>query len=154
MIYPVGSSISIQSVLRRVYPVGSIYISTVSTNPANLFGFGTWTAFGAGRTIVGLDSGQTEFDTVEETGGEKTHTLTTGEIASHTHTFRQKYALNNGTSPSLNGDQILGGSNGVYNGSADYYNAMPSGNTGSSGTGEAHNNLQPYIVVHMWKRTA
>ena len=63
------------------YPVGSIYINaSVATNPATLLGFGTWAAFGAGRVMVGLDAGQTEFDTAEETGGAKTHTLTTGEL--------------------------------------------------------------------------
>src|SRR5690606_38823591 len=68
-----------------VYPVGSIYISTVDTNPGTVFGVGTWVAFGTGRTIVGVDTDQTEFDTVEKTGGAKTHTLTTAEMPSHTH---------------------------------------------------------------------
>jgi len=54
------------------YPVGSIYLSTNGTNPATTLGFGTWSAFGAGRVPVGFDSGQTEFDTDEETGGAKT----------------------------------------------------------------------------------
>jgi len=71
-----------------VWPIGSVYIAVVSTNPATLLGFGTWSAFAAGRTLVGLDAGQTEFDTVEETGGAKTHTLTVGEIPSHDHDLR------------------------------------------------------------------
>lgn len=58
--------------LADVYPVGCIYTTIVSTNPATVFGFGTWSAFGAGRVLVGLDSGNTAFDTVEETGGAKT----------------------------------------------------------------------------------
>ena len=75
------------NVLEKVYPVGSVYINaSVSTNPATLLGFGTWTAFGAGRVLVGLDSTDTDFDSAEETGGAKTHTLTTSEIPSHTHT--------------------------------------------------------------------
>ena len=54
------------NVLEKIYPVGSIYINAaVSTNPATLLGFGTWVAFGAGKTIVGLDSGDTDFDTLE-----------------------------------------------------------------------------------------
>jgi len=69
------------------YPVGSIYINaTDDTNPATLLGFGTWAAFGAGRVIVGYDSGDGDFDTAEETGGSKTHTLTEAEMPSHTHT--------------------------------------------------------------------
>jgi microcystin-dependent protein len=76
---------SIHFTLSTVYPVGCIYTSTVATNPATLFGFGTWTAFGAGRVLVGFDSTQTEFDTAEETGGEKTVTLTASQIPTHSH---------------------------------------------------------------------
>lgn len=81
--------------LEDVYPVGSIYLSVVSTNPGTLFGIGTWAAFGAGRVLVGLDSGDTDFDTVEETGGSKTATPTgtnsaptfTGNaLGTHSHT--------------------------------------------------------------------
>jgi hypothetical protein len=62
--------------LSTLYPVGSVYINaSVSTNPGTLLGFGTWAAFGAGRVLVGLDAGDVDFDTVEETGGAKTHTL-------------------------------------------------------------------------------
>ena len=73
--------------IQAVYPVGSIYINAaVSTNPATLLGFGTWAAFGAGRVMVGLDSGDSDFDTAQETGGSKTHTLSVSELPSHTHT--------------------------------------------------------------------
>ena len=74
------------------FPVGSVFISVVSTNPATLLGYGTWAAFGAGRVLVGLDAGDTDFDTVEETGGAKTSshshtggTLATDTFAAHTH---------------------------------------------------------------------
>ena len=60
--------------LALVYPVGSVVTFGVSTNPATLFGFGTWAAI-AGKVIVGIDAGQEEFDTLDETGGEKTHQL-------------------------------------------------------------------------------
>ena len=63
-----------------MYPVGAIYVSTVATNPNTLFGFGTWTTFGAGRVLVSLDTGDTDFDVASETGGSKTHTLTAAEI--------------------------------------------------------------------------
>jgi hypothetical protein len=81
----INAAPTLAQILAAVYPVGSIYVATVSTNPATLLGFGTWSAFGTGRTLVGIDAGQTEFDTVEETGGEKTHVLTIAELASHTH---------------------------------------------------------------------
>ena len=72
------------NVLEKVYPVGSVYINaSVSTNPATLLGFGTWTAFGAGRVLVGLDSTDTDFDSAEETGGAKTVTLTASQIPEH-----------------------------------------------------------------------
>ncbi len=136
---PDTPNLSLASILSAVYPVGSIYISIVSTNPNTVFGFGTWVAFGTGRTIVGIDSGQTEFDVVEETGGAKTHTLTSAEMPAHTH-------------PTYDNT-----SSGVAAGASTAYitNVAPTnGVTGSTGDGGAHNNLQPYIVVHMWKRTA
>lgn len=68
----------------EIYPIGAIYTSVVNTNPSTFIG-GTWNAFGSGRTLVGVDTGQTEFDLVEETGGAKTHTLSISEMPSHTH---------------------------------------------------------------------
>jgi len=126
------------NVLEKVYPVGSVYINaSVSTNPATLLGFGTWTAFGAGRVLVGLDSTDTDFDSAEETGGAKTHTLTTSEIPSHTHT------LDTSDNPGGTGAiEVAGGA------------PTSTQTTQSTGGGQAHNNLQPYIVVYMWKRTA
>lgn len=123
--------------LSSLYPVGSIYINaSVSTNPATLIGFGTWQAFAAGRVMVGLDSGQTEFDTLGETGGAKTHTLTVDEMPAHTHSVPNSGSQNN----SFDSGTTVG--NDV------------TGTSGSTGGGSAHNNLQPYIVVYMWKRTA
>ena len=58
------------------FPVGSVFISVVSTNPATLLGYGTWTALASGRVLIGLDSGDTDFDTVLETGGAKVHSHT------------------------------------------------------------------------------
>lgn len=123
-----------------MWPVGSIYISVVATNPATLLGFGTWSAFAAGKTLVGLDSGQTEFDTVEETGGAKTHTLQTTEIPAHSHTISTELWVG-GSSEEVGGSNI----NAVRSTSVS---------TNNAGGGGAHNNLQPYIVTYMWKRTA
>ena len=125
------------NVLEKVYPVGSIYINATSaTNPGTLLGFGTWVAFGAGKVVVGLDSTDTDFDTVGETGGAKTHTLTTSEIPSHTH------ALDASDNPGGSGAiEVAGGS------------PTSTQSTQATGGGSAHNNLQPYIVAYMWKRT-
>jgi hypothetical protein len=72
----------VQAAMAALHPVGSIYINaTNATNPGTLLGFGTWTAFGAGRVPVGFDAGNVLFDTAEETGGSADATL-----PSHTHT--------------------------------------------------------------------
>lgn len=70
-------------IANKPFPVGSVFISVVSTNPATLLGYGTWTAFATGRTIVGLDGGDADFNPVEHTGGAKSVTLitTTAETA-------------------------------------------------------------------------
>jgi len=126
---------NITGILELAYPIGAIYISTVSTNPNTLFGFGTWTAFGAGKVLVSLDSGDSDFDTSEETGGSKTHTLTSAEMPSHTHT---------------GGFFVEGSTDNV--GSGDDRGTATS--TGSAGSGNAHNNVQPYIVVYMFERAS
>jgi len=134
-----------------VYPIGSIF--TTVTNYANsaavvnAIGGTTWTVFGAGRVLVGLNSSDTDFDTVEETGGAKTHTLGVTEIPPHKHTVQIESASSN-----VDG----GGGTGVR--PPLEARDTDEGNVGenSDGTGNAspHNNLQPYVVVYMWKRTA
>lgn len=146
--------------IQALYPVGSIYINaTSSTNPGTLLGFGTWTAFGAGRVMVGLDAGNAAFDTAEETGGSAdavvvshTHTASVTDPG-HTHTLspsnRQVY------NSSVSGTAGLAGGGEQFNqltmSSATTGITVSNSTTGSSGTNA---NLQPYIVVYMWKRTA
>ena len=126
--------------LETIYPVGSIYINAgVATNPGTLLGFGTWTAFGTGRTIVGVDSSDTDFDTVRETGGSKTHTLTVDEIPSHTHSIT---VYNESGSP----DGDVGGDSSST--------SLGTVNTAATGGGSAHTIVQPYITAYMWRRTA
>ena len=126
--------------LETVYPVGSIYINAgVATNPGTLLGFGTWTAFGTGRVIVGVDSSDTDFDAVRETGGSKTHTLTVDEIPSHTHSIT---VYNESGSP----DGDVGGDSSST--------SLGTVNTAATGGGSAHTIVQPYITAYMWRRTA
>ncbi len=148
----IDANVTVTEVLRKVYPVGSIYISTTSTNPNTLFGFGTWSAFGAGKVMVGIDSGDTDFDTVEETGGAKTVTLTSAQsgLPAHTHNvtpfnagagggYIQNKTGNNSTSPLTQDTGVLLG--------------LAASNTPANAS-EAHSNLQPYITVYFYKRTA
>ena len=130
---------AIQAAANLMYPIGSIYISVSNTSPASLFG-GTWAAFGAGRALGGVNSSDTAFNSVEKTGGEKTHTLTISEMPSHSHTWSY--------------DNVGGSYSGVRidNGNTSYY--IYSKETSSVGGGGAHNNLQPYITVYMWKRVS
>ena len=121
-----------------LYPVGSIYMSVNNTNPSTFFG-GTWEAWGAGKVPVGVDTNDTDFATVEKTGGEKTHTLTESEIPAHRHTVE---AIGTGTT-----QQELNAFSVDNQGAVDSY-----GTTNTAGGGQAHNNLQPYITCYMWKR--
>ena len=135
----------VTATIANAYPVGSLYMNASNaTNPATLLGFGTWAAFGAGRVLVGIDSSDTDFDGAEETGGSKTHALTTGELAPHNHAVGSN---DSGTGPGgAAGNQEHVRDAGVGNG--------PATSTSTTGSGTAHNNVQPYIVVYMWKRTA
>lgn len=148
----------VPSILEQVYPVGSIYINaTNSTNPATLLGFGTWSAFGAGRVLVGFDSSDTDFDTAEETGGAKTHTLTIAEMPDHRHSMES--STDSGDTWSLisgAGFGKDGAITGNYLGVSQSVTAFSSfqARVRGAGGGESHNNLQPYITVYMWKRTA
>lgn len=141
MRFPMVETGIVQNTLEAVYPVGSIFASVVNTDPAVLLGFGVWAAFGAGRVLVGLDAGQAEFDTLEETGGAKTHLLSLSEMPAHTHTI--PVGATDDTSAPF--DRADAGTN------ASGANATTA--TGSTGNGTAHNNLQPFIVVRYWKRT-
>lgn len=163
------------SILDLVYPVGSIYMSANNVSPQTLLG-GTWVAWGAGRVPVGVSSSDTDFNTAEKTGGEKTHRLSVDEMPWHNHegtysnvetktihtrptggalfplgigTYTVKYDVNEQTQDymvSPAGGQTLEVQNGTVINSQ--YGVCP------NGLGVAHNNLQPYITCYMWKRTA
>jgi microcystin-dependent protein len=160
---------NLRNVANVIYPVGSIYMSVISTNPGTLFG-GTWTAWGMGRTIIGMgtssgvyqSNGTTldnrSFNTVEATGGNYTHTLTTAEMPSHSHTLSPN--------PHSHSLYISGGWEGGvvnYNSgnrsvNSPYWINDQIGSTTLSnqntGGGGSHNNLPPYITCYFFKRTA
>jgi hypothetical protein len=126
--------------LNREHPVGSLFFTTENANPGTRIG-GTWVAWGAGRVPVGVDGAQSEFDAVEETGGEKAHKLTIAEMPSHRQPLTQIYE---NASPTAYGSGRVGGT--LAEAGANY--------TGYEGGDGYHNNLQPYITCYMWKRTA
>jgi len=144
---------AVSNLSASIYPVGSIYINAgVTTNPATLLGFGTWTAFGAGRVLVGLNNSDTAFDTLQETGGSKD-----AIVVSHTHVAT---VTDPGHNHSTDGSSSPGGN--VSFGAGPYWANVATGTAttgitvsnetvGFSGTNA---NLQPYITVCMWLRTA
>jgi hypothetical protein len=159
----ISTTAFVQAALQLLHPVGSVYINaTNNTNPGTLFGFGTWTAFGAGRVPVGFNAADPLFDTAEETGGSKD-----AIVVSHTHTATvtdQGHAhalpINSAASPygfsgfttgqTLSGTGVATNDNPLSRSNTTGITVSNS-TTGSSGTNA---NLQPYITVFMWKRTA
>lgn len=145
----------------EAFPVGSVFIAVVSTNPATLLGYGTWAAFGAGRVLVGRDAGDTDFDTVEETGGAKTHTLTTAEIPAHSHGVtdpghRHQILRERSATTGSQNTQIARTADTTSTIDTAVYteNSVTGISIQNAGGGGAHNNMPPYIVVYLWKRTA
>ena len=145
----------VQAALAAMYPVGSIYTNaTSSTNPGTLLGFGTWTAFGAGRVMVGFDSGNALFDAAEETGGSAdsivvshTHTATsTVTDAGHAHGIAGASSLSGGFG------SLTGTGGGVVSATATTGITVATTNA-STGVSATNTNYQPYITVYMWKRT-
>ena len=164
--------------MKKIYPVGSIYMSTVSTNPATLLGFGTWEAMPAGRVL--LAQGKSDWGTTYEagsSGGEATHQLTVGELPSHGHTASTDTININGGFR-LDGTEIGGttSASGVFSIGSSFTPSKGHGNSGGGsnagrninfnsthshkitinnvGEGQSHNNIQPYLTVYMWKRVS
>lgn len=136
-------------------PVGSIYTqASVATNPATLLGFGTWAAFGAGRVMVGLDGGNTLFDTVEETGGSADSTLVshthTATVTDSGHVHGGVYRPGGGVATDdFNGDETYS----MTNNTSSAVTGITVANS-TEGVSATDTNYQPYITVYMWKRTA
>jgi len=149
-----GSNNTRSYIIDLIYPVGAIYISTVATSPAILFG-GTWTSIGQGKTLIGTGTNDGTTYTAGSTGGEKTHTLTESELPSISATFG-KHGQENGTDIY----NITGKATGTK--MNNQYKAPPASTSGAYsytnpgiafGGGQSHNNMPPYLVVYMWERT-
>lgn len=160
--------------LAYIYPIGSIKMTAENTNPSTYLG-GTWVAWGAGKVPVGVDDSDTDFATVEQTGGEKTHKLTVDELAVHEHSGTSSSISTKGyTKPNDTSGTFVDFAGTITHtvkietvdetSFKSYYidGKIPGGVTTTvtqdyavkAGGGASHNNLQPYITCYMWKRTA
>lgn len=130
---------AIQDVLLAAHPIGSYYWSSNNTNPKDLFG-GTWTQI-KDRFI--LAAGDTY--AVGTTGGEATHTLTLLEMPTHNHGLSNSNFASYHTQRDGNSNWEFGGNNYLSGGNTT---------TTDTGSGQAHNNMPPYLVAYCWRRTA
>lgn len=130
------------------YPIGSYYeTSNANWTPQGAGWYGTLVEDSAGRVTVSKDSTQTEFNTIGETGGEKTHKLTEAEMPKHKHTSSKNFGYDSGTSG-------WGASFANYTSGYVYQSTNIGSYLNTAGNDQSHNNLQPYIVVRRWHRTA
>ena len=168
----------LRNILDFVHPVGSIYMTMDSQNPSTLFG-GTWVRWGEGRVPVGVSANDSDFGTVEKTGGERKHQLITSEMPAHDHkgtytktqhstiriprpndpftlvpsgtdAFEVTYEQTEHSESVQSSSRPIGDTLGIdYTKKVTALHGVP-----SQGESDAHNNLQPYITCYMWKRTA
>lgn len=153
----------------QIYPIGAIYMSTVSTNPATLFKIGNWEALPAGRVLLAQGTSTWGVNySAGSTGGEDKHTLTVSESASHNHTGSATTSGSTHTHAlTMRASHGKSGNGGVPRfGDGDVWSDYKTQNLSAagehshaitinnSGGGQAHNNMQPYLSVYMWKRTS
>lgn len=124
---------------KKKYYVGKLIFDTENVNPVIYLGFGTWELWGQGRVPVGIDPDDEDFNTVEKTGGEKTHVLTVEEMPKHRHSINTA----NGQGNMEWGYAFSYDNRSAYNGMMEW-----------QGGNQPHNNMQPYITCYIWKRTA
>ena len=166
-----GGGLTKEQIVDFIYPVGSLFISTTSTNPTTYLG-GTWVRWGQGRVPVSVSDSDSDFG-ANKTGGEKTHTLSmaemplhshekgalaTSDAGEHTHTISGTAASTGAHEHSVSGTAASAGAHthdvSGTAASAGSHSHTITGSTASAGTGIAHNNLPPYITCYMWQRTA
>lgn len=163
----IATTAFVNAAIVAAYPVGSIYMSTVATNPNTLFGFGTWVTYGSGRVLISQDGTYT----AGSTGGSATTTLIEANLPSHTHSATSTSSV---TDPGHR--HQIGGRDSTANEGGDpnsefvrdypsvanpYSSTVTTGITvststsiGNTGSGTSFSNLPPYIAVYMWNRTA
>ena len=164
--------------LTQIYPVGSVYINAaVATNPATLFGFGTWVAIGSGQVLVGVNTGDSNFNTLAKTGGadsinlSHSHTVYghTHDLAGHVHGHTHNHGINqdgsfayspgSGSTPNASRQYHDHGGAVIANTAQPNTDGPNTNSSGSSAPGmeaelsSTQSVLQPYITVYMWKRT-
>lgn len=160
-----GYNALMSMVANMMYPVGTMYINySRDNNPRDFFGYGTWAAYSQGRVLMGAgytvdDRGEGRTYGRGAAGGEYQHILNGNEIPPHSHPYRDRYFSENGNSlggaPYREGN---GGYNGGYgSGDTDRDNntfLYIDTNTANTGSGWGHNNMQPFVTVAIWVRTA
>ena len=138
---------------KALYPVGSLYFNaTKGANPSELLGFGTWERIAVGRTLIGVDTKDTDFNAVGKAGGSKTHNHNSGTLVADIGAvdnnlgfvgYNATDAIKNRYNRGITANTIDGMDSKIVN-----HATTVSGNTANSSS------LQPYITVYIWKRTA
>ena len=160
----------VQECLSKIYPIGSIYMSANNVSPQIFLG-GTWVAWGSGKVPVGVDTSDTSFNTVEKTGGEKTHVLLPTEMPKHEHTGTQSkgtgvYSRKDPTAitPTVQWERkkyvadftasTIETVTAYEQGLGEVTDTVQVDHSIALGGNVAHNNLQPYITCYMFKRVS
>ncbi len=143
-----------------------VFIDGDTRNPAVIYGYGSWVPYAQGRVIIGHGTGtddngvQRSFNS-GSTGGEYAHTLSNSEMPSHSHPYKDTYlyenAGNTGSIPASSKETVGFVNGGLGSGRADFDNdtmVFRDRTTDSVGAGQAHNNVQPYVSVNIWKRVS
>lgn len=132
----------VNSLANLFFPVKKIVMFNDNDDHSNYLGF-TWERIASGKVLIGIDSTDTDFNTIGKTGGEKEHTLTIDEMPAHTHGVPQAhpYNIEAATHYTLVREN--------YNNRTEYNVA-----TSATGGGQAHNNMPPYQVAAFWQRVS
>lgn len=134
----------------EAFPVGALFLSVVDTNPNTLLGYGTWSQIAQGQFLVGQKTTDADFDTVEETGGAKTHTHTDHPAVTHSGGAV-------GTIPTTGTAAVKIGTSASNAAALAHTHPAPSFTQPDQHAIQSHNSpshLPPYFVVYIWKRTA
>lgn len=143
--------INMTTLSKLIYPVGSIYMSANSTNPKNLFG-GTWVAWGTGRVPIGVNASDSDFSSVEKTGGSKTVNIAHNHVESVGADANTMY-LTAGANGGVYGSTINSSANRMTWKGTPATGATRLNKTSTAGS-STQSIVQPYITCYMWKRTA